>query len=224
MIGQRTLLSLLIVVASASFTGCRSHLDNIANERVQPNIGYLDGKYKVCRENCPVPTPKELDDSVPAETLVYELMKRTVPIPMQIPQQAVQPAPQPQPLAEVIDTPIESPIAISTFNIYFDFGMSKPNKEGRKELRRLVKSADLNKTTQIELVGKTDDIGTKNFNRKLAYKRALYVETWLKAHGVNAQITISVKEECCRMAPYDKLETSLKEKRKVVIFNKGTEK
>jgi len=222
LIGHRISISLLIVAASASFTGCRSHLDNITDERARPNIGYLDGKFKVCRENCPVPTPKELDDSVPAETLVYELLKRSVPIPMV--QQAVQPAPQPQPLVEVTDTPIEPAIAIPTFDIYFDFGMSKPNKEGRKELRRFVKSVDLRETTQIELVGKTDDIGTKNFNRKLAFKRALFVETWLKSHGVNAQITISAKEECCRTAPYDKLETSLKEKRKVVIFNKGTEK
>lgn len=209
MIGHRTSLSLLIVVASASFTGCRSHLDNIADERVQPNIGYLDGKYKVCRENCPVPTPKELDDSVPAETLVYELLKRSVPIPLAQP--VSQPEPQPQ------QAVIETPIAIPTFDIYFDFGMSKPNKEGKKELRRFVNSVDLREATQIELEGKTDDIGTKNFNRKLAYKRALYVETWLKAHGVNAQITISAKEECCRVAPYNKRELTLKAMRRVSI-------
>ena len=209
MIGHRTSLSLLIVVASALFTGCRSHLDNIADERVQPNIGYLDGKYKVCRENCPVPTPKELDDSVPAETLVYELLKRSVPIPLAQP--VAQPEPQPQ------QAVIEAPIAIPTFDIYFDFGMSKPNKEGKKELRRFVNSVDLREATQIELVGKTDDIGTKNFNRKLAYKRAMYVETWLKAHGVNAQITVSAKEECCRVAPYNKRELTLKAMRRVSI-------
>lgn len=209
MIGHRTSLSLLIVVASASFTGCRSHLDNIADEIVQPNIGYLDGKYKVCRENCPVPTPKELDDSVPAETLVYELMKKAVPIPLAQP--VAQPEPQPQ------QAVVEAPIAIPTFDIYFDFGMSKPNNEGKKELRRFVNSVDLREATQIELVGKTDDIGSKNFNRKLAYKRALYVETWLKAHGVNAQITISAKEECCRVAPYNKRELTLKAMRRVSI-------
>lgn len=215
MIGHRTSLSLLIVVASASFTGCRSHLDNIADERVQPNIGYLDGKYKVCRENCPVPTPKELDDSVPAETLVYELMKKAVPIPLAQP--VSQPEPQPEPQLQPQQAVIEAPIAIPTFDIYFDFGMSKPNKEGKKELRRFVNSVDLREATQIELVGKTDDIGTKNFNRKLAYKRALYVETWLKAHGVNAQITVSAKEECCRVAPYNKRELTLKAMRRVSI-------
>jgi len=190
-------------------------LDNIADERVQPNIGYLDGKYKVCRENCPVPTPKELDDSVPAETLVYELMKKAVPIPLAQP--VSQPEPQPEPQLQPQQAVIEAPIAIPTFDIYFDFGMSKPNKEGKKELRRFVNSVDLREATQIELVGKTDDIGTKNFNRKLAYKRALYVETWLKAHGVNAQITISAKEECCRVAPYNKRELTLKAMRRVSI-------
>ena len=188
-------------------------MDNIADERVQPNIGYLDGKYKVCRENCPVPTPKELDDSVPAETLVYELLKRSVPIPLAQPVAQPEPQPEPQPQQAVI----EAPIAIPTFDIYFDFGMSKPNKEGKKELLRFVNSVDQREATQIELVGKTDDIGTKNFNRKLAYKRALYVETWLKAHGVNAQITVSAKEECCRVAPYNKRELTLKAMRRVSI-------
>lgn len=211
MIGQRITISLLMVVASASFTGCRSHIEAISDVRSQPNIGYLDGKYKVCRENCPVPTPKELDDSVPAQ-FAYELLKKNLPV------QVLQPTPQTQPIAAVIETPpTASPIATHTFEIYFDFGMSKPNKEGRRELRRFAKSVEQSENTQIELVGKTDDIGTQNFNRTLAFKRALYVEKWLKSHGVNAQITIAAKEECCRAFPYDKRELTLKAKRRVSI-------
>ncbi len=130
-----------------------------------------------------------------------------------------QPVAKPEPLPAVIEAPIVSPIAIPTFEIYFDFGMSKPNNEGRKELRRFAKSVVLRENTQIELVGKTDDIGTQVFNHKLALKRALYVETWLKSHGVSVQITISAKEECCRLAPYDKRELTLKAKRSVSIIS-----
>ncbi len=179
-------------------------------------MGYLDGKYKVCRENCPVPTPKELDDSVPVQFIAYELLKKSTPVPLA--ESLAQP--EPQPLPAVIETPIEPPIAIPPFEIYFDFGMSKPNKAGRKELRRFAKSVELRENTRIELVGRTDDIGTQNFNRKLAYKRALYVGVWLKSHDVNAQITISAKEECCRSTPYDKRELTLKAKRRVSITSR----
>jgi outer membrane protein OmpA-like peptidoglycan-associated protein len=176
----------------------------------------LDGKYKVCRENCPAPTPKEIDDSMPVQLLAYELLKKSMPVPLA--QSLAQP--EPQPLPAVIETPIEPSIAIPAFEIYFDFGMSKPNKEGRKELRRFAKSVELRENTQIELVGRTDDIGSQNFNRKLAYKRALYVDVWLKSHGVNAQITISAKEECCRSTPYDKRELTPKAKRRVSITSR----
>lgn len=215
MIGRRISNLLLIVAAIVLNVGCRSHLDNISEpRRVPPNIGYLDGKYKVCRENCPVPTHKELDDSVATQLLVLEdMLKKNKPVPLV--QLIPQPAPKPEPVEPI---PVQ-PITISTFEIYFDFGMSRPNFEGRRELLRFTESIQKNDNQQIELVGKTDDIGSKKFNRKLAYKRALYVEKWLKLHGVNAQITIAAREECCRTAPYDIRELTLKAKRKVSIIS-----
>lgn len=187
--------------------------------RVPPNIGYLDGKYKVCRENCPVPTPKELDDSVTAQ-LLAELLKKSKPVPITqlVPQPMPKPAPIPMPIP--IETPPVQPVTISTFDIHFNFGVSKPNIDGKKELLRFVESIQKNDNQQkIELIGATDDIGSQTFNRKLAYKRALYVWKWLKSHGVNAQITIITKEQCCRATPYNKRELALKAKRKVSIIS-----
>ena len=63
----------LLVLALA---GCASNLEKISQERWEANIGYLDGRFKVCRENCPVPTPKEIDDSIPLEFLVSEMVDR----------------------------------------------------------------------------------------------------------------------------------------------------
>jgi outer membrane protein OmpA-like peptidoglycan-associated protein len=186
--------------------------------RVPPNIGYLDGKYKVCRENCPVPTPKELDDSVTAQ-LLAELLKKSKPVPLA--QLVPQPVPKPIPIP--VETPPVQPVTISTFDIYFNFGMSKPNIDGKKELLRFTESIQKNDNQQIELIGATDDIGSQTFNRKLAYKRALYVRKWLKSHGVNAQITIVTKEQCCRAAPYNKRELALKAKRKVSIISHSSD-
>jgi outer membrane protein OmpA-like peptidoglycan-associated protein len=173
----------------------------------------LDGKYKICRENCPVPTIKELEVSVPES----ESLPRLTIAPLEQPVLKPQLLPQ-QPESTVIETQIQSSIAFPTFDIYFDFGMSRPNKEGRKSLLRFAKSIELRENAKIELLGKTDDIGTQSFNRNLAHERALYVQMWLKSHGVREQIAITAKEECCRAAPYDRRELALKTKRSVSII------
>lgn len=107
-----------------------------------------------------------------------------------------------------------------TIEIYFDFGMSKPNQEGRKELLRLAEMAATKTTNNIELDGHTDDIGTREFNTELTKKRADFVARWIKSHGINAAISVTAKGECCRAAPYNKGEESLVEKRRVTIKTK----
>ena len=197
----------LLVLALA---GCASNLENISQERWEANIGYLDGKFKVCRENCPVPTPKEIDDSIPLEVLVSEMVKKS----------RLAPAPVPAlPPVLVQETP-EAPgeIAELQYEIHFDFGMRNPNAEGESELRKFEKSNRGLNNLKIELIGRTDDIGTSKFNRRLARKRALNIAAWIKARGIKAKIALSTKAECCRAAPYDKREPTFKEKRRVTII------
>ena len=199
----------LLVLALA---GCASNLENISQERWEANIGYLDGKFKVCRENCPVPTPKEIDDSIPLEVLVSEMVKKS----------RLAPAPVPAlPPVLVQETP-EAPgeIAEQQYEIHFDFGMSHPNADGESELRKFEESIRGLNNLRIELLGRTDDIGTSKFNRRLARKRALNIAAWIKARGIKAKIALSTKAECCRAAPYDKREPSFKEKRRVTIISR----
>ena len=199
----------LLVLALA---GCASNLEKISQERWEANIGYLDGKFKVCRENCPVPTPKEIDDSIPLEVLVSEMVKKS----------RLAPAPVPAlPPVLVQETP-EAPgeIAELQYEIHFDFGMRNPNAEGESELRKFEKSNRGLNNLKIELIGRTDDIGTSKFNRRLARKRALKIAAWIKARGIKAKIALSTKAECCRTAPYDKREPAFKEKRRVTIISR----
>jgi outer membrane protein OmpA-like peptidoglycan-associated protein len=98
--------------------------------------------------------------------------------------------------------------------------MSRPNGEGENELRRFEESIRRLNDLKIELVGRTDDIGTSKFNRRLARKRALNIADWIKAHGIKARIALSTKAECCRAAPYDKREPTFKEKRRVTIISR----
>ena len=199
----------LLVLALA---GCASNLENISQERREANIGYLDGKFKVCRENCPVPTPKEIDDSIPLEVLVSEMVKKSRLAPAPVP------ALSPVPVQETPEAPGE--IAELQYEIHFDFGMRNPNAEGESELRKFEKSNRGLNNLKIELIGRTDDIGTSKFNRRLARKRALKIAAWIKARGIKAKIALSTKAECCRAAPYDKREPSFKEKRRVTIISR----
>jgi len=185
-------------------------LENISQERWEANIGYLDGKFKVCRENCPVPTPKEIDDSIPLEVLFSEMVKKSRMAPV--------PIPSPAPVQETQKAPKE--IAGQQYKIHFDFGMSHPNAEGKSELRKFEESIRGLNNLKIELIGRTDDIGTGKFNRRLARKRALNIAAWIKARGIKAQIALSTKAECCRAAPYDKREPVFKEKRRVTIISR----
>lgn len=219
MIGQHIPTLLLTVVAISFNTGCRTHQNEPL--KINTNIGYMDGKYKVCRDNCPQATLKVLDDSVPEDILESRLLENPKPTLAVQPTAFVLPNPQPA----HIDVPENSVITAGTqFKIYFNFGMSKPNIQGRKELLRFVKQTQKFDNIEIELVGKTDDIGTQKFNRSLAYKRAKYVKSWLRSKGVGAHIMTSDKEECCRARPTNKRELGLKAKRSVLINSYRIEK
>jgi len=199
----------ILLTSCAMLSGCgnlfKSRLDSIAAIS-QPSIGYLDGKYRICRENCPKRTPKELDNSnsLPSSTLLAANNQATTN-PPQAPPQLIEKH------AKKTDQTTE------TFEVYFDFGMSKPNRDGQKELDRFVRLASKQSIGLIELTGQTDDIGTQDYNNRLAFKRVQFVTRWLKSHGINTTISASSKGDCCHPAPYNKEELVLKEKRRVSI-------
>lgn len=101
------------------------------------------------------------------------------PAPPEMPKQVVQ-----QPRIERIE-----------YRISFPFNKATPTKEGVKELDRLVSEAQ--KALRIEVDGRTDNIGQKKANDKLAEKRASYIRAWLQKNGVKAEITASAEGVCC---------------------------
>ena len=188
------------MASSILLVGCnnlsRVYLDKIVN--VEPSIGYLDGKFRICRENCPKRTVKIIDD---ADYAV-----------MQVPPVSI---PQPEP-------PITLPASIAApaieradiFIVQFEFGKSTPTNDGLKTLALLTETAKQT-AVAIELIGGTDDIGTQKYNDKLASRRVNFVARWLRSHGVNAKISVEAKGGCCHPIPYDKTGTALQEKRRV---------
>lgn len=200
MIKRRAAVLILAIASSTLLVGCnnlsREHLDRIAN--VDPSIAYLDGKFRICRENCPKRTEKVLDD---ADYAV-----------MQAPPVSIQQS----------EPPITQPVSIAVpanehadiFIVQFEFGKSMPTNDGYKTLALLTKAAKQT-AVAIELIGETDDIGAQKYNDKLAFSRVHFVARWLGSHGVNARISVEAQGECCHPAPYDTTETALQEKRRV---------
>jgi len=200
LIKRRIAVLILAMASSILLVGCnnlsRVYLDKIVN--VEPSIGYLDGKFRICRENCPKRTVKIIDD---ADYAV-----------MQVPPVSI---PQPEP-------PITLPASIAApaieradiFIVQFEFGKSTPTNDGLKTLALLTETAKQT-AVAIELIGGTDDIGTQKYNDKLASRRVNFVARWLKSHGVKVMISVEAKGGCCHPIPYDKTGTALQEKRRV---------
>ena len=200
LIKRRAAVLILAMASSTLLAGCnnlsRGRLDSIAN--VDPGIGYLNGKFRICRENCPKRTEKVLDD---ADYAV-----------MQAPPVSIQQS----------EPPITPPVSIAApasehadiFIVHFKFGKSIPTRNGYKTIALLTKAARQTAVT-IELIGETDDIGTQNYNDRLAFSRAHFVARWLESHGVNARISVEAKGKCCRPAPFDQTEKALQEMRRV---------
>ena len=201
MIKRRVAVLILTMASSTLLVGCsnnlsREHPDRIVN--VDPSIGYLDGKFRICRDNCPKRTEKVLDDAD------YAVMQAP---PVSI-QQSEPPITQPVSIA------IPANEHVDIFIVQFEFGKSLPTRNGYKTIALLTKAAKQT-AVAIELIGETDDIGTQNYNDKLASRRMYFVVRWLKSHGVNAKISVEAKGGCCHPAPYDTTETALQEKRRV---------
>lgn len=200
MIKRRVAVFILAMASSTLLVGCnnlpREHLDRTAI--VDPSVGYLDGKFRICRENCPKRTEKVLDDAD------YAVMQA----PLVSIQQSELPLTQPVSIA------IPANEHVDIFIVQFEFGKSIPTRNGYKTIALLTKAAK-QAAVAIELIGETDDIGTQNYNDKLASRRMNFVVRWLKSHGVNAKISVEAKGGCCHPAPYDTTETALQEKRRV---------
>lgn len=141
-----------------------------------PDIGWIDRQFRICGGNdCPAPTRKTL-------ALVDMLSPREEASPAlpEAPQVAVPPVNEAEPPSVIIP---------------FPFAGSRPTAEGQQHLQRLTTIA--RQYRRIELTGRTDDVGNKAPNDRLARRRAEYVRSWLLGRGIEAEITVRAEGRCC---------------------------
>lgn len=158
------------------------------------SIGWVNRDWRVCEEGktCPKPTPKTIVLVAP------RLPEFTSPTPPKNPITQQEPEPetpvvrqQPEPENQLVQPDI-------TYLVTFQFAQASPTKEGAAQLIRILR--EIRENHVIHITGYTDDIGDKNYNDRLALRRARFVATWLKRHGIRNPMEVEAKGKCCYVA------------------------
>ncbi|MFZ2525333.1 MAG: OmpA family protein [Candidatus Ferrigenium altingense] len=165
------LLSMALILA-----GCTSTPPTSLTPRAQDSIAWIDRQFKTCNgKDCPVPTRKTLA-IVELSVARKEATPSIVESPKAVP-------------------PVATGDETVSATILFEFGKDAPTTAGWVSLNRLAAIAANSK--RIELEGRTDDIGGKAYNDRLAKRRAEFVRAWLLNHGVAAEMVVRAEGLCC---------------------------
>lgn len=187
--------ALIIVISFFTLAGCAAIFEVQPTEAVRHGIGWRNHQFETCAgTNCPQPTRKTL-------TLV-ELPRKPLTIPLPVP---VEPASSSKEVASE---------EIVAQTIRFTFGQHLPADSELKSLRDLMPQA--RKAIRIEVLGRTDDIGSKPYNDRLARQRAEGVRDWLIRHGIRAPIEVRAEGRCCYL-DLSNTETARRSNRRVEV-------
>jgi outer membrane protein OmpA-like peptidoglycan-associated protein len=149
-----------------------------ASQTLAPRAGiaWIERQFKTCSgKDCPTPTRKTL--------ALVEL-----PVAKKEPSPPIAKAPETVALVAHHDEPV-------TATVLFEFGKSAPSADGQQSLQRLTAIAA--NFQRIEIDGRTDDIGSKAYNDRLARRRAEFVRSWFLKQGIDAEMVVRAEGLCC---------------------------
>lgn len=176
-------------------SGCANAPELANHDPVRHAIGWINRQFLACPESeCPSPTRKTL--------AVVELSARS------------QKTPDSVKAVDVVPKVIPPQESVEKRTVHFQFGKTLPTPQGHKTILDLPAVAKA--ATRIELDGRTDDIGSKAVNDRLARQRAEHVRDWLLREGVMAPIVLSAEGACC-FADSDKTESARQRNRRVEV-------
>lgn len=156
--------------------GCKSAPPTNLAPMARDSITWIDHQFKTCSgKECPIPTRKTL-----AIAALPPVRAEATPHITEIP--------KPAPAVVQNDETV-------TATVLFEFGKDAPSADGQKALNRL--AAIATNSRRIELEGRTDDIGSKVYNDRLAKKRAEFVRSWFLKQGVAAEMVVRAEGLCC---------------------------
>jgi OOP family OmpA-OmpF porin len=189
---MRTLVLIGMVIL---MSGCANAPELANHDPARHAIGWIKRQFLACPETeCPSPTRKTL--------AVVELPARMQKSPDSV--KTVDAVPKVTPPQDTVEQR----------TVHFQFGKALPTPQGLKAILDL--PAVAKGATRIELDGRTDDIGSKAVNDRLARQRAEHVRDWLIREGVKAPIVLSAEGACC-FADSDKTESARQRNRRVEV-------
>lgn len=175
---QIAIFALIMILLSGCTSAPPAVPSNVA-QHAEAGIGWIRDEWRICAEGetCQKPTPKTMD-AFQVQTAIQ-------------PPSSPPPAPQKQ-VKEREDL---------RFVVHFDFGKATPTKVGMNELKKTL--SQINKSGVIRIEGYTDDMGSAQYNDRLARQRAEFVMSWLKARGIKNPMEVEAKGKCCYVATND---------------------
>lgn len=148
----------------------------VATPSKNAGIAWIERQFKTCEAaDCPSPTRKTL--------AIAEL-----PVPKKTTAAIVAPN-------KAKETSATGPEAPVVSKVLFDFGKHIPSAEGQQELKRLLAIAK--QSHLIDLEGRTDDLGSKIYNDRLAKRRVDYVRNWFIKQRIKTEIVVRSEGLCC---------------------------
>jgi OOP family OmpA-OmpF porin len=169
-------LVVVLLLATSILPGCGSLPEATQTPAPREGIAWIDRQFKTCSgKDCPTPTRKTL-------AMVELPVAKKEPAPLIA---AVPPA-----VAPVAH--LEEPV---TTTVLFEFGKSAPSADGQQALKRLAAIAA--NFHRIEIEGRTDDVGSKAYNDRLALRRAEFVRSWFLKQGIDAEMVVRAEGLCC---------------------------
>lgn len=165
----------VLLLATSILPGCGSLPEATQTSATREGIAWVDRQFKTCSgKDCPTPTRKTL-------ALVELPIAKKASAP-----------PIAERLPKVAPVVRHEPV---TATVLFEFGKGAPSADGEKALKRLTAIAA--NFQRIEIDGRTDDIGSKAYNDRLARRRAEFVRSWLIKRGIDAEIVVRAEGLCC---------------------------
>lgn len=169
-------LVVVLLLATSILPGCGSLPEATQTSAPREGIAWIERQFKTCSgKDCPTPTRKTL------ALVELPIAKKASTPPIAEPPPAVAP---------VIRH--EEPV---TATVLFEFGKSVPSTEGLRVLQRLAAIAA--NVQRIEIDGRTDDVGRKAYNDRLARRRAEFVRSWLVKQRIETEMVVRAEGLCC---------------------------
>ena len=142
------------------------------------SVGWVKQDWRICRDDeCPKPTPKTVEFSAHPMAVTA------------------------QPTSPDKERTTQMTTAREPVVVHFAFAKAIPVGDWKRALETIERQVTPSDSLLIKAY--TDDVGSAQYNDRLARQRAEFVLSWLKARGIKNPMEVEARGKCCYVAPND---------------------